>query len=140
VGRTVPAVLTPHPGELARLLGRSTASVVDDRLGAAREAAARAGAIVVAKGFRTVVAEPGGEAWIVASGDAGLASGGSGDVLTGLVGAFLAQGFEPVRAALLGCWLHGRAGELGGEAYPAAVPASVLPELVARAWRQLTDG
>ncbi len=61
-------------------------------------------------------------------------------MLTGLVGAFLAQGLEPVRAALLGCWLHGRAGELGGEAYPAAVPASVLPELVARAWRQLTDG
>jgi NAD(P)H-hydrate epimerase len=139
-GRGAPAVLTPHPGELARLLGRSTASVVDDRLGAAREAADRAAAIVVAKGFRTIVAEPGGEAWIVASGDAGLASGGSGDVLTGLIGAFLAQGLEPLRAALLGCWLHGRAGELGGEAYPAAVPASALPELVARAWRQLAEG
>jgi NAD(P)H-hydrate epimerase len=136
-GRGHPSVLTPHPGELARLLGRSTDEVVDDRVGAVREAAARAGAVVVGKGFRTVIADPDGEVWINPTGDDGLASGGSGDVLTGTIAGFLAQGLEPVRAAIVGCWLHGRAGELGGETYPAAVPAAELPKLVARAWREL---
>ena len=137
--RERPPVLTPPPGELARLLGQQTTDVVADRVGAAREAAKRAQAIVVAKGFRTVIAEPDGQAFINPTGDSGLASGGSGDVLTGTIAAFLAQGLEPVRAAIVGCWLHGRAGELGGETWPAAVPASVLPELVAGAWRELED-
>jgi NAD(P)H-hydrate epimerase len=136
-GREQPPVLTPHPGELARLLDRSTDEVVGDRVGAAREAASRAGAVVVAKGFRTVIADPDGEVWINPTGDDGLASGGSGDVLTGIIAGLLAQGLEPVRAALVGCWLHGRAGELGRETYPAAVPAAELPKLVARAWREL---
>jgi NAD(P)H-hydrate epimerase len=138
-GREKPPVLTPHPGELARLLGKQTPDVVADRVGAAREAAERAESIVVAKGFRTVIAEPDGQAFINPTGDSGLASGGSGDVLTGTIGGFLAQGLDPARAAIVGCWLHGRAGELGGETWPAAVPASVLPELVARAWRELED-
>ena len=136
-GREQPPVLTPHPGELARLLDCSTEDVVGDRVAAAREAASRAGAVVVAKGFRTVIADPGGEVWINPTGDDGLASGGSGDVLTGTIAGLLAQGLEPVRAALVGCWLHGRAGELGGETYPAAVPAAELPKLVARAWLEL---
>jgi NAD(P)H-hydrate epimerase len=138
-GRDTPPVLTPHPGELARLLGKTTEEVVNDRLGAAREAARRAGAIVVAKGYGTVIAEPGGQAWINPTGDVGLASGGSGDVLTGTIGGLLAQGVEPLRAALVGCWLHGRAGEIGGEIYPAAVPASELPALLADAWRELEE-
>jgi len=136
-GREQPPVLTPHPGELARLLDCSTDEVVGDRVAAAREAASRAGAVVVAKGFRTVIADPDGEVWINPTGDDGLASGGSGDVLTGTIAGLLAQGLEPVRAALVGCWLHGRAGELGGETYPAAVPASELPKLIARAWLNL---
>jgi NAD(P)H-hydrate epimerase len=127
-------VLTPHPGELARLLGQPTEEIVNDRVATARDAAARAQAVVVAKGFRTVIASPDGEVFINPTGDASLASGGSGDVLTGTIGAFLAQGLDPMRAALIGCWLHGRAGEIGGETWPAAVPASVLPQLVARAW------
>lgn len=138
-GRGTPPVLTPHPGELARLLGRETEEVTADRLGAAREAAAASGAVIVAKGFRTIVADPDGEAWVVPAGDSGLASGGAGDVLTGTIAAFLAQGLEPQRAALVGCWLHGRAGELGGDTYPAAVPAAALPELVARAWLELVQ-
>ena len=137
-GRDVPPVLTPHPGELARLLGRTTADVVEHRLEAAREAAARSGAVVVAKGFRSIVAAPDGQAWINPTGDAHLASGGSGDVLTGTIAGLLAQGVEPVRAAVVGCWLHGRAGELGGATFPAATPASDLPELVAEAWRELS--
>jgi hydroxyethylthiazole kinase-like uncharacterized protein yjeF len=136
-GRGQPPVLTPHPGELARLLGHSTDEVVADRMDAAREAATRAGAVVVAKGFRTVIADPDGEVWINPTGDDGLASGGSGDVLTGTIAGLLAQGLEPARAAIVGCWLHGRAGELGGETYPAAVPAAELPKLVARAWLEL---
>jgi hydroxyethylthiazole kinase-like uncharacterized protein yjeF len=136
-GRQQPAVLTPHPGELARLLGRANEDVISDRVAAARDAAGRAQAVVVAKGFRTVIADPDGEVFINPTGDAGLASGGSGDVLTGTIGAFLAQGMEPVRAAIVGCWLHGRAGELGGEEWPAAVPASTLPQLIAEAWREL---
>ncbi|MCW8984075.1 MAG: NAD(P)H-hydrate dehydratase, partial [Thermoanaerobaculales bacterium] len=91
-GREQSPVLTPHPGELARLLGRKTEDVVSDRVAAAREAAERAQAVVVAKGFRTVIADPDGEVFINPTGDAGLASGGSGDILTGTIGAFLAQG------------------------------------------------
>jgi len=138
-GREVPPVLTPHPGELGRLLGRSTEDVVADRVGAAREAASRAQAVVVAKGFRSVIAEPDGRAYVNPTGDAGLASGGSGDVLTGAIAGFLAQGLEPERAAIIGCWLHGRAGELGGDDWPAAVPASILPGMIAEAWRELED-
>jgi len=138
-GRDIPAVLTPHPGELARLLGSSTEDVVSDRLGAARDAAGKTGAIVVAKGFGTIIAEPDGQAWVNPTGDVGLASGGSGDVLTGAIGALLAQGVDPLRAALVGCWLHGRAGEIGGEIYPAAVPAGELPGLLADAWRELEE-
>ena len=93
----------------------------------------------MAKGFRTIIADPDGGVFINPTGDAGLASGGSGDVLTGTIGAFLAQDLDPVRAAIGGCWLHGRAGEMGGEAWPAAVPASALPQLIARAWRELED-
>ncbi len=135
--REVPAVLTPHPGELARLLGQTTEEVVSARLDAAREAARLSGSVVVAKGFRTVVAAPDGHAWVNPTGDSSLASGGSGDVLTGAIGGFLAQGLDPVRSCLVGCWLHGRAGELGSETYPAATPASEQPELVARAWLEL---
>jgi hydroxyethylthiazole kinase-like uncharacterized protein yjeF len=138
-GRDVPAVLTPHPGELGRLLGIPTEEVVADRLAAARSAARQSGAIIVAKGFGTIIAEPEGQAWVNPTGDVGLASGGSGDVLSGTIGALLAQGLEPLRAALVGCWLHGRAGEIGGELFPAAVPASELPTLLADAWLDLEE-
>jgi NAD(P)H-hydrate epimerase len=136
-GREHETVLTPHPGELARLIGSTADDVVSDRLRAARDAAARTESVVVAKGYRTIIAAPGGEAWINPTGSAGLASGGSGDVLTGTIGALLAQGLDAVRAAIVGCWLHGRAGELGGESYPAAVPASKLPAYLGDAWKEL---
>jgi NAD(P)H-hydrate epimerase len=136
-GREVPPILTPHPGELARLLGRSTDDVVGDRLSAARKAARRSGSVVVAKGYRTIVAAPDGEAWVNPPGDAHLGSGGSGDVLTGTIAALLAQGLEPIRAALVGCWLHGRGGELADEEWPAAVPASQLATWIMKAWQEL---
>jgi NAD(P)H-hydrate epimerase len=138
-GRESATVLTPHPGELARLLGSTTAEVVDDRLGASRELARQSGAVVVAKGFRTIIACPDGEAWINPTGDEHLATGGSGDVLTGLIGGLLAQGLEAYRAAIVAAWLHGRAGEIGGEGYPGAVPASIQPDFVAAAWEELLE-
>ncbi len=114
-------VLTPHPGEMARLLGVSSADVQADRLGAAREAAKRFGAVAVLKGARTVIADRDGRAFVNPTGNPGMASGGMGDALTGIVGGLLAQGLPALDAARLGAYLHGLAGDLaaariGGEA------------------------
>ncbi|MEO6323274.1 MAG: NAD(P)H-hydrate dehydratase, partial [Thermoanaerobaculia bacterium] len=108
-------VLTPHPGEAARLLGTDTGEIARDRLGAARMLARLSGATVILKGFRSLVATPDGWAATVLAGNAGQASGGMGDVLTGLVGALLARGFTARDAASAGAWLHGTAGDLARE-------------------------
>jgi hydroxyethylthiazole kinase-like uncharacterized protein yjeF len=107
VRREAPTLLTPHPGELGRWLGRQAADVDRDRVATAREAAGRWGAIVVLKGSPTVVAEPDGRAALNLTGNPGLAVGGSGDVLTGLIGSLLAQGIAPSLAARAGVFLHG---------------------------------
>jgi NAD(P)H-hydrate epimerase len=130
--RQTPTVLTPHPGELARLLGTTAAEVNADRLGAAREAARLTGCVVALKGHLTVVAAPDGPVAINTTGNAGMASGGSGDVLTGALGALLAQGLDPWEAACVGVFVHGLAGdlvaaELGPEAIPAGDLAAALP-------------
>jgi hydroxyethylthiazole kinase-like uncharacterized protein yjeF len=106
------AIITPHPGEMGRLLGIETAQVQADRLVVAREAAARFGCIVVLKGAGTVVAEPAGSAWINPTGGAGMATGGTGDVLTGVIVGLLAQGLTPLEAALAAVHIHGLAGEV----------------------------
>jgi NAD(P)H-hydrate epimerase len=106
-------VLTPHPGEAAHLLGCEVASVQADRVAAARRLAARSGAVALLKGARSVIAAPDGEVWINPTGGPGLGTGGTGDVLAGLVGALLGQGLAPLDAARLGAYLHGRAGDLG---------------------------
>jgi hydroxyethylthiazole kinase-like uncharacterized protein yjeF len=137
--RSGETLLTPHPGELARLLELSVEEVVDDPLAAARKAADRADAVVLAKGYRTVIGDPFGHAWVNPTGDSHLATGGSGDVLTGLLGALLAQGLAADRAAQLGAWLHGHGGEIGAEQWPAAVPAGRLPEFIAAAWMELAE-
>lgn len=124
--RSVPAVLTPHDGEFARMRGSAPGP---DRLAAAREAAAELGAVVLLKGPTTVVADPGGRALVSTAGDQRLASAGTGDVLAGLVGAALAGGVEPFLAAGLAAELHGRAARLG----PAVgFVAGDLPPLVPR--------
>jgi ADP-dependent NAD(P)H-hydrate dehydratase / NAD(P)H-hydrate epimerase len=107
-----PAVITPHPGEMARLMGTSSAAVQSDRLKVAAEAAAKFGVVVVLKGAGTVIASPDGQAFINPTGSAGMASGGMGDVLTGAIGGFLAQGLSPLDAAICGVYLHGLAGQL----------------------------
>jgi ADP-dependent NAD(P)H-hydrate dehydratase / NAD(P)H-hydrate epimerase len=105
-------ILTPHPGEMARLAGRSTAAVQKDRMETARNFAAENGVVLILKGARSVVAGPDGQIYINPTGNPGMASGGMGDVLTGMLGGFLAQGFAPLDAARFGVYLHGLAGDL----------------------------
>jgi NAD(P)H-hydrate epimerase len=102
-----PRILTPHPGEMARLLGISTPEVQAHRLEVARETAARYGCVVVLKGAQTLAAASDGRLSLNPTGNPGLASGGTGDVLTGLIGGWLAQGLAPWEAARLGVYLHG---------------------------------
>ncbi|NMC69223.1 MAG: NAD(P)H-hydrate dehydratase, partial [Myxococcales bacterium] len=106
-----PRVLTPHPGELARMIGTTPDRIQADRLGVALRVAREWKAVVVLKGARTVVAAPDGRAFVNPTGNAGMASGGSGDVLTGLIGGLLAQRAEPLDAACAGVWIHGAAGD-----------------------------
>jgi len=127
-----PRVLTPHPGEAARLRGTTAAEVQADRLGHARALATATGAVVVLKGRRTVVAAPDGRAAFNASGNAGMATAGTGDVLTGVVSALLARGLPPFDAARLAAFVHGDAGdraaeELGQDGMIASDLAARLP-------------
>jgi hydroxyethylthiazole kinase-like uncharacterized protein yjeF len=112
---TAPTVLTPHPGEAARLLGTSTAEVEKNRFAAVRELAIRYRAVVVLKGVGSLIADPDGRLDVCPWGNPGMASGGMGDLLTGVVAALLAQGCTAWHAACLGVGLHARAGDLAAE-------------------------
>jgi NAD(P)H-hydrate epimerase len=144
-GRIAPTVLTPHPGELGRLFGTSAAEVQEDRLAAARRAAAATGAVVVLKGHQTLVAEPPGAdgapgaVWITPTGNPGMASGGTGDVLSGVLGALIGW-IGGVEAVGLGVFVHGLAGDLaaatvGETGLAASDVAAALPP----AFRALPD-
>jgi NAD(P)H-hydrate epimerase len=125
-----PRILTPHPGEMSKLLGCSVAAVQEDRVRAARKLSQLTGAVVILKGARSVIAEPSGEVRINVPGGPGLATGGTGDVLAGLLGALLAQGCSAFDAASLGTHLHGLAGEqLGPVGGTAGEVAALLPEV-----------
>ena len=100
-------VLTPHPGEMSRLLGVETTAVQSDRAGVARRFAVEQRCTLVLKGARSVIAESSGRLWINPTGNPGMASGGMGDVLSGILGGLLAQGLPPPEAACLGVYLHG---------------------------------
>lgn len=134
-GRRGPTLLTPHPGELGRLLGRSTGEIGSDRLDAARRTARSTGAAVLLKGYRTVVAAPDGEAMVITTGGPALATGGSGDVLTGIAVALLAAGLDPFPAGWSAAWIHGRCGDLladrvGERSVIAGDILGVLPEVM----------
>ena len=136
-----PPVLTPHPGEMSRLCGLSVAEIEADRYQVAVDFAMRHQVVLLLKGARTVIAAPDGRVRINVTGNDGLASGGSGDVLTGLVAGLLAQGLDGFDAAALAAWLHGRAAErIAKQQGTAGMAASdLLPQLpVAR--RELTEG
>lgn len=108
---SAPLVLTPHPGEAGRLLGEDASSVQADRIEAARRLARQTGALVVLKGHRTVIASPDRGISINASGNPGMATAGTGDVLTGIVGALLARGLDARLAARVAVFVHGDAGD-----------------------------
>ena len=116
-GRKKTLVLTPHPGEMARLAGISAEKVQRDRLGVARRFAQDHYCMVVLKGHRTVIALPGGDAWINPTGNPGMATGGTGDILTGLIAGLVPQGGKtsPALPVLAGAYLHGLAGDLAAE-------------------------
>ncbi len=108
----LPLILTPHPGEMARLVGKTVANVLEDRVQVAREFALANGVILVLKGSRTLIAAPDGEVYINPTGNAGMATGGTGDVLTGVIVSLLAQRpDDPLAATLAGVYLHGLAGD-----------------------------
>ncbi len=104
-------VLTPHPGELAGLIGISTRKIQSSRKEIAKKFSAHYDCILVLKGHHSVVAEPGGKVFVNRTGNPGMASGGMGDVLTGMIASFVAQGFDPFFAARLGVYVHGKAGD-----------------------------
>lgn len=118
-------VLTPHAGELAALLGIPVEEVTRAALPAARRAAEVTGQVVVLKGSSTVIAEPGGDTWVVTQGPPQLASAGTGDVLSGCLGALLAKGLSPAEAARAGVWVHAEAGRWGAAAFPGGWPPRI---------------
>jgi NAD(P)H-hydrate epimerase len=130
-----PVVVTPHPGEMARLAGISIALVQADRIGVARRFAAAHRCTVVLKGARTVIADPDGTVAVNPTGNPGMATGGSGDVLTGVVGALLAAGLPPAAAARVAVFAHGKAGDLRAAAVgQAGLVASDLAAGLGEVW------
>lgn len=131
-------VLTPHPGEAARLLETTVDQVEADRVGACRRLARRYGGVCVLKGAGTVIAAAGGSTALCDAGNPGLASGGTGDVLTGIIAALLAQGLSPWNAACLGVWLHASAADRAvAEFGEAGLLAGDLPRYVGRLMDEL---
>jgi ADP-dependent NAD(P)H-hydrate dehydratase / NAD(P)H-hydrate epimerase len=138
--KTKHLVVTPHPGEMARLLGSSIAQVQQDRVRTASEAAKKWNVCVVLKGFHTIIAAPSGQMFVNTTGNPALAKGGSGDVLTGLLGSLIAQfGTEDfLRVVALGVYLHGRAADLLSEqSDPSGILASEVAQAIPYARRAL---
>lgn len=132
------AILTPHEGEMARLLGITAQEVASDRLKYARSAAQRYNSVVVLKGAKTLIATPDGAAFVNTGGNPGMATGGSGDVLAGIIGAWLAQGMEPTVAAAFGVYLHALAGDLAAaELSEYAMTAMDIVRFLPQAYRRL---
>jgi NAD(P)H-hydrate epimerase len=112
---SAPLVITPHPGELAKLLGVNISEVQKDRLAIAEEFAKKWNVVVVLKGAGTIIATPEGRSFVNIAGNPGMATAGAGDVLSGMVATFLAQGLPPAAAAACAVWLHGRAGDIAAK-------------------------
>jgi hydroxyethylthiazole kinase-like uncharacterized protein yjeF len=109
-------ILTPHPGEMGRLIGKSAKEVQAERLKVSQDLAQQSGATVVLKGDRTIIAFPDGETWVNPTGSPSMATGGTGDILTGMIAGMIAQHpHDWNRAVVAAVWLHGRCGELAGD-------------------------
>ncbi len=130
------SVLTPHPKEFERLFGKTVNSMLQAEQ--ARMQAMKYNIYIVLKGHHTVIANPEGECWYNLNGNAGMATGGSGDVLTGIITGLIAQGYEPGEAAMLGVYLHGAAGDLAAEKHSqeAMIAGDIIEEL-GRAFKAL---
>jgi NAD(P)H-hydrate epimerase len=138
---SIPAVLTPHPGEMARLLGTTTAQVQSDRIAIIRRAAQQWNSVVVLKGAYTVIAAPDGWTWLNPFATPALATAGTGDVLAGAITGLLAQGMSPMDAAVVGAYVHGLAGQMvGQELGQAGAVASDLLSRLPLAIRQIAHG
>lgn len=134
-------VLTPHPGEMARLTGFSIAEIESDRIGVAGHFAASNDCYLLLKGARTVIAAPDGRIAVNSTGNPGMASGGMGDVLTGVITALLGQGYEPFDACCLGAFCHGFAGDLAGEEKgEMGLIATDVQEMLPYAFKRLLEG
>lgn len=132
------SILTPHPGEFSRLCGKSISEIVAYRVDLTAEKAAAWGAVLVLKGSPTIIADPGGEIYCNPTGGPSLATGGSGDVLTGMILGLLAQGCPPVHAACAGVYLHGLAGDIAArEIGVAATIAGDLDRMLPKAIREV---
>ena len=103
-------VLTPHPGEMSTLTGLTTVDIQQDRVGVAREYAVRWGVCLVLKGANTIISQPNGVVRLAPLANPGLSTGGTGDVLSGVISGLMAQGLPPIEAATCGVYLHGEAG------------------------------
>lgn len=132
-------VLTPHPGEMARLTGLSTLEIQQDRLTAARRLAQETRTHVVLKGARTLVAEPDGRVWINPTGNPGMAAGGMGDVLTGLIAGLLSQGCSGSEACRAGVYLHGLAADILAQRMPRGFLATEVMDTVPLAIQRVLD-
>lgn len=136
--RRHPTIITPHPGELSRLTGQTIGDIQSDRLAAARSTAEDLNCVVVLKGAATIIADPSGEAWINPASNPGMASGGMGDVLTGVIAALLAGGADAMSAAVAGVFLHGLAGDIAVEDLgPRGILANDLADRLPRAYKRL---
>ncbi len=107
-GHSAPLVISPHPGEMSRLTGKTIEQIQKNRIDIALEFAEEFNLVCILKGAPSVIAAPSGQVWINPTGNEGMATAGSGDVLTGLIGGFLAQGLMDIDAAVLGCYVHGK--------------------------------
>lgn len=139
-----PLILTPHPGEMGRLLGTTAAEVQKGRIPIARDFASKYQVYVVLKGARTVIAEPGGGIIVNPTGNPGMASGGMGDVLTGMIAGFLVQGYSPLDAIQLAAYIHGASADClaktkGPIGYLAGDLIEILPEQI-RALSESSSG
>jgi ADP-dependent NAD(P)H-hydrate dehydratase / NAD(P)H-hydrate epimerase len=132
--------LTPHPGEMSRLLGKPAGWVQENRVEAVKSFSEQWNVITVLKGARTLVANPGGRLRINSTGNAGMASGGMGDVLTGMIGGLMLQGMGLYDAVSLGVWLHGAAGDrVAGERGPLGFLASEVMGALPGLFKRLTE-
>lgn len=141
-GKEHPLVITPHPGEMARLCGCTVAEVLRDRINVARRFSQEHKCVVVLKGHRTLIADPGGEVWVNTTGNPGMATGGTGDILTGMVAGFIAQNrSELLQAVLASVHLHGLAGDVarevkGEQCMVASDLVTAMPEAFRRAQQE----